>query len=90
MILGNFYRFLFYNEENHVFINVNICKKLNVFFCSFFAVFRLILRRARSMRYFVTIVYNVTSGNAIKLLGTAIASDSFLVSEQVLRCQRDD
>ena len=30
------------------------------------------------MHYFVTIVYNVTSGNAINLLGTAIASDSFL------------
>ena len=42
------------------------------------------------MHYFVTIVYNVTSGNAINLLGTAIASDSFLVSKQVLRCQRDD
>ena len=42
------------------------------------------------MHYFVTIVYNVTSGNAINLLGTATASDSFLVSKQVLRCQRDD
>ena len=42
------------------------------------------------MRYFVTIVYNITSGNAINLLGTAIASDSLLVSKQVLRCQRDD
>ena len=42
------------------------------------------------MHYVVTIVYNVTSGNAINLLGMAIASDSFLVSEQVLRCQRDD
>ena len=26
------------------------------------------------MHYFVTIVYNVTSGNAINLLGTAITS----------------
>ena len=42
------------------------------------------------MHYFVTIVYNITSGNAIYLLGMAIASDSFLVSKQVLRCQRDD
>ena len=42
------------------------------------------------MHYFGTIVYNVTSRNAINLLGTAIASDSFLVSKQVLTCQRDD
>ena len=42
------------------------------------------------MHYFVAIVYNVTSGNAINLLGTAITSDSALVSKQVLRCQRDD
>ena len=42
------------------------------------------------MQYFVTIVYNVTSGNAINLLGMAITSDSFLVSKQVLRYQRDD
>ena len=35
------------------------------------------------MNYFVTIVCNVTSGNAINPLGTAIASDSFLVSKQV-------
>ena len=42
------------------------------------------------MHYFVTIVYDVTSGNAFNLLGTEIASDSFLVSKQVLRCQRDD
>ena len=62
-------------EENHVFINVNICKKLNVFS----AVFRLILTRARGMHYFVTIVYNVTSENANNLLSTAIASDSVLV-----------
>ena len=41
------------------------------------------------MHYFVTIVYNVTSGNAINLLGTAIVSDSFLVSKQVLRCQTE-
>ena len=39
------------------------------------------------MHYFVTIVYNVTSGSAINL-GRAIASGSFLVSKQVLRCQR--
>ena len=42
------------------------------------------------MHYFVTIVYNVTSENANNLLSTAIASDSVLVSKQVLRCQRDD
>ena len=42
------------------------------------------------MHYFVAIVYNVTSGNAINVLGTANASDSVLVSKQVLRCQRDD
>ena len=42
------------------------------------------------MHYFVTIVYNVTSGNAINLLGMAIVPDSFLVSKEVLRCQRDD
>ena len=42
------------------------------------------------MRYFVTIVYNVKSENANNLLSTAIASDSVLVSKQVLRCQRDD
>ena len=42
------------------------------------------------MYYFVTIVYEVTSRNAINLLGSAIASASFLVSKQVLRCQRDD
>ena len=42
------------------------------------------------MHYFIAIVYNVTSGNATNLLGTAIPSDSFLVSIQVLRCQRDD
>ena len=29
------------------------------------------------MHYIVTIVYNVTSGNAINLLGTAIASNSY-------------
>ena len=33
----------------------------------------------------VAIVYNVTSGNTINVLRTAIASDSFLVSKQVLR-----
>ena len=42
------------------------------------------------MHYFVTILYNVTSGSATNLLGTAITSYSFLVSKQVLRCQRDD
>ena len=42
------------------------------------------------MHYFVTIVYNVTSGSTINLLSMAIASDSFLASKQVLRCQRDD
>ena len=41
------------------------------------------------IHYFVTIVYSLTSGNAINLLGTAIAPDSFLVSKQVLTCQRD-
>ena len=40
------------------------------------------------MDYFVTIVYNITSG--INLLGTTIASGSVLVSKQVLRCQGDD
>ena len=39
------------------------------------------------MHYFVTIVYNVTSGNAINLLATGIVSVSILVSKQVLRCQ---
>ena len=42
------------------------------------------------MHYLVTIVYSVTPGNAVNLLDTAIASDSFLVSKQVLRCQRYD
>ena len=42
------------------------------------------------MHYFIEIVYNVTLGNKINVSGTAIASDSFLVSKQVLRCQRDD
>ena len=42
------------------------------------------------MHYFIAIIYNTTSGNAINVLGMAIASDSFLVSKQVLRCQRDD
>ena len=42
------------------------------------------------MHYFVTIIYNVTSGNSINLLSTAIASDSFLASKQVLICKRDD
>ena len=42
------------------------------------------------MHYFVTIVYSTTSGNAINPLGTAIALDSFLVSKQDLKCQRDD
>ena len=42
------------------------------------------------MHYFVTIIYNVTSGNTINLWSMAIASDSFLGSRQVLRCQRDD
>ena len=42
------------------------------------------------MHYFVTIVYSLTSGNAMNVLGTAIASDSFLVSKQDLGCQRDD
>ena len=42
------------------------------------------------MHYFVTIVYNITSGNTINLLGMTIVSDSFLVSKQVLRCERDD
>ena len=42
------------------------------------------------MHYFVTIVYSVTSGNAMNVLGTAITSDSFLVSKQDLRCQRND
>ena len=39
------------------------------------------------MHYLVRIIYNITSGDAINVLGT---SDSFLVSKQVLRCQRDD
>ena len=56
----------------------------------FFAVFWLILTRARSIPYFVTIVYNVASGKAVNVLATAIASVSFLVSKQVLSCQRDD
>ena len=34
--------------------------------------------------------YFVTSENANNLLSTATASDSVLVSKQVLRCQRDD
>ena len=42
------------------------------------------------MHNFVTILYSVISGNAINLLGAVIALDSFLVSKQVLRCQRDD
>ena len=42
------------------------------------------------MHYFVTILYNVTSGNTINLLSMEIASVSFLASKQVLRCQRDD
>ena len=40
------------------------------------------------MHYFVTFVYKVTSQNANNILSTAIASDSVLVSKQVLRCQR--
>ena len=35
------------------------------------------------MHYFVTIVNNVTPGNAVNLLGMAITSDSFLVSQLV-------
>ena len=35
------------------------------------------------MHYFVTIVYNVTSGKSINLLAPAIVSISFLVSKQV-------
>ena len=42
------------------------------------------------MHYFVTILYKLTSGSTINLLSTEIASDSFLASKQVLRCQRDD
>ena len=42
------------------------------------------------MHYFVTIVYNVRSENAINLLGLTIVSNSFLVSKQVLICQGDD
>ena len=42
------------------------------------------------MHYVVIIVYNVTSGDTINLLGTAIVLDSCLVSKQVLRCQRVD
>ena len=38
------------------------------------------------MHYFVTIIYNVTSENVNNLLSTAIASDSALVSKQVLGC----
>ena len=40
------------------------------------------------MHYFVTIVYNITSGKSINLLAPAIVSISFLVSKQVLRCPR--
>ena len=40
------------------------------------------------MHYFVTIVYNSASGNAINLFGTVIASDLLSVSKQVLKCQR--
>ena len=40
------------------------------------------------MRYFVTIVYNSASENAINLFGTAIASDLLSISNQVLKCQR--
>ena len=42
------------------------------------------------MHYVVTMLYNVTSENAINFLGTAIASDLCLVSKLVLRCQRVD
>ena len=46
------------------------------------------------MHYFVTIVYNAKSGKAegkaMNLFGTAISSNSVLVSKKVLRCQRDD
>ena len=42
------------------------------------------------MHYFVTIIYNVTSGKSINLLAPAIVSISILVSKQVLRCPRDD
>ena len=41
------------------------------------------------MHYFVTIVYNVTSGKSINLLAPAIVSILFLVSKQVLSCPRD-
>ena len=78
-------------EENHVLINVNICKELNVqpeVFCCFLTVFDQC--KKFYMNFFLTIVYNVTSGNAINLLATANASVSFLVSKQVLRCPRDN
>ena len=55
------------------------------FFCYF-----LILARTRSMHYFLTTIHNITSGNTMNVLATAIASVSFLVTKQVLRCQKDD
>ena len=55
-----------------------------------FAVSPLTLTSIRSMYYFVTIVYNVTSGNGLKILATAIASISIYGSKQILRFQRDD
>ena len=42
------------------------------------------------MHYIAKVVYKVTSGNAINLLGAANASDLLLVPKQVLICQRDE
>ena len=76
-------------EENQGFIKLTYVKSQT---CNLRFFLLLILTVARSMDYFdyfETILYNVTSGNAINLLGMAIASDSLLVTKQVLRCQKD-
>ena len=68
MILDKSDRFLFDNRGNHVFINVNICKNLNMppeVFCCFPTDFD----QGKNMDYFVTIVYNLTSGNALNAYG---------------------
>ena len=76
-------------EENHVFINFKICEKLNVLQPKVFCCFLTDFDQGKKYALFCNsrIQHNISKHN---LLGTVITLNSFLVSKQVVRCQRDD
>ena len=76
-------------DEKHVFINANISEELDIrpeVFCCFLADFE----QGKKCALFSNKCIKVTSGNAINVLSIAIATVSFLVSKEVMRCQMDD